>query len=136
MSDLKRRLDALFDKKVTKNVEATVRRVALDLLGTIKILTPVDTGRARSNWHLEVGVRDIVLVEPGGDLPADVSNYRIDKTIFISNNLPYIQALEDGHSQQAPKGMVKDAIATVKRRAKARTGFDGGSLRSRASGNV
>jgi hypothetical protein len=28
-------------------------------------------------------------------------------TIYIVNNLPYANALENGHSKQAPSGMVK-----------------------------
>ncbi len=34
-------------------------------------------------------------------------------TIWISNNLPYIVKLEEGHSQQAPQGMVALSIAEV-----------------------
>ena len=33
--------------------------------------------------------------------------------IWISNNLPYIETLKHGHSQQAPKGMVKLLIEEV-----------------------
>lgn len=39
-----------------------------------------------------------------------------DKTIYISNNLPYIVALEFGHSKQAPNGMVGVATANLKKK--------------------
>jgi hypothetical protein len=33
--------------------------------------------------------------------------------IWIYNNLPYIERLEFGHSQQAPLGMVRISIAEI-----------------------
>ncbi|PZQ46171.1 MAG: hypothetical protein DI551_05690 [Micavibrio aeruginosavorus] len=111
------RMDALYKRKVIATLERRVIYTALALLGQVKVLTPVKTGRARSNWHLDIGAPTFVIVEAKGDLIADVTDYKIDKTIFVSNNLPYIQRLEDGWSQQAPSGFVIDAIAYAKSRA-------------------
>lgn len=134
MSDLKRRLDKVYDRKVIKVHTDKVRRAALDLLGTIKVATPVGDpdlwknpappgyvgGAARSNWHLDIGTPTVRIVEPGQDLDASTAGYTIDKTIFISNNLPYIRRLNEGHSQQAPAGFVEDSIAAVKGRIRKR----------------
>ena len=116
MSDLHRRLMKLYDRKVVGTLEARVSKTALGLLGDLKILTPVDTGRARSNWHLDVGAPTVQLVEPGGDLPTDVSRYTVNQTIFISNNVPYIRRLNEGHSKQAPAGFVEDAVNNARSR--------------------
>ena len=39
------------------------------------------------------------------------SGSQLGDDIWISNNLPYIEALEEGHSQQAPHGMVALSLA-------------------------
>lgn len=36
-----------------------------------------------------------------------------DETIYIQNNLPYIKALEYGHSKQAANGMVGVTLANA-----------------------
>ena len=36
-----------------------------------------------------------------------------DTVWTIANNLPYVEALENGHSKQAPAGMVKLALLDV-----------------------
>ena len=36
-----------------------------------------------------------------------------EKVIFITNNLPYINALENGHSDQAPSGMLAVTLNEV-----------------------
>jgi hypothetical protein len=33
--------------------------------------------------------------------------------IFITSNLPYMEALENGHSGQAPNGMVRITVAEI-----------------------
>lgn len=39
---------------------------------------------------------------------------RVGHTIYVYNNVKYLQKLENGHSQQAPKGWVKRAIVSTK----------------------
>ena len=43
-----------------------------------------------------------------------VSGVKAGDTVYISNNLEYIQALNEGHSQQAPAGFVEKAVQAVK----------------------
>jgi len=92
------------------------QRVALDIDQRLVLATPVDTGRARSNWLAslgtprtdEVGTRDAqsAISEAAGviDQAADFP------VIYLSNNLPYIQRLNDGSSKQAPAAFVQTAI--------------------------
>jgi hypothetical protein len=51
--------------------------------------TPVDTGYAQSQWNIDFPNED---------------------TCVISNDCDYISFLEDGHSSQAPNGMVQIAL--------------------------
>ena len=57
-------------------------------------------------------------MERKGDATAQevpkLNNCKAEDTIYISNNLPYIRALEYGHSKQAPNGMVGTTIAGIK----------------------
>ncbi len=99
-----------------------VRKTSLGLLSGIVMDTPVDTGRARANWQTTIGApasgQVIAWNGPGGAASAaltegaarieDVSG---DVAIFLTNNVPYIEPLEFGHSRQAPGGMVRRNIA-------------------------
>lgn len=97
------------------------RGVAFELQEKIVERTPIDTGRAKASWRLNPNVAD-ASVEP--DLYGDKENpffasqalvvakgqqQKIPfgtKRIVISNNLHYIEKLENGGSRQAPVGMV------------------------------
>jgi hypothetical protein len=72
-------------------------------------------GQFRGNWQLGVDSK------PVGDLPgkidptgeqtvgeniARIPNHASRHTYYLVNNLPYAIALEEGHSSQAPAGMV------------------------------
>lgn len=43
---------------------------------------------------------------------AVIDRYNVERnsSIHITNNLPYIGALNDGHSKQAPAGFVRTAV--------------------------
>ena len=93
--------------------------LALTLHGKITLGHPVDTGRARASWNLAEGSIDMSVHPPvpkGTTVPPkQVSGAGISgrSVIYVTNSLPYIVPLEYGHSQQAPFGMVRKAIAEV-----------------------
>lgn len=98
------------------------RAATLDFFsGTVKD-TPVDTGRARGNWQTAVGVPidgEISRDDPSGaaaiaEIEAKTPEGAGQET-FMVNNLPYIDSLENGSSQQAPSGMVRRNLARVQR---------------------
>ena len=93
-------------------------------------MTPADTGRAQGNWFASLNgfseTRISDKTKPDLAQIESVTN-KIDSDVFyLINNLPYIGKLEfDGHSTQAPSGMVrvslenfnvmiKDSIANLK----------------------
>ena len=117
-----------FSAELTKWIDKTktdmtlvVRKIALDLFSRIVLKTPVKTGRARMNWHVSIGqIRDeLIALEAEysatgayqkalADATAEINSYNdAELAIFILNNLPYIERLEDGSSVQAPNGMVR-----------------------------
>ncbi len=77
---------------------------------------PVDTGRARAGWGLSIGSPSPKST-PEGQYAApsapDVSAIDGTQVVYLLNNVEYIGALEDGHSKQAPNGMVRLSILEV-----------------------
>ena len=120
MADFQQQLDAAYNKKVLDRLEKTVRAVALVVDAELVAATPVDTGRARSNWNPSLNVPDTTIQEPNQKKVIDpiVSAYKITDTILISNNLPYINRLNEGYSKQAPAGFVDLALQKGKRAVK------------------
>lgn len=113
-------------RSATKRIEDAhnkiTRAATLDFFsGTIKD-TPVDTGRARGNWQTAVGSAPQGVIErddKGGTAAiAEVEAKTpagAGQETFMANNLPYIDELENGSSQQAPSGMVRRNLARVQR---------------------
>jgi len=61
-------------------------------LSALVFSTPVDTGNARLGWH----------VEPNGEY-----------SVSLVNRVEYIEALEAGHSAQAPDGIIAMAMPMI-----------------------
>jgi len=120
LSDLHAKL-ALIAKQQEQLAQMIAQKVALDILSGVVLGTPVDTGRARGGWMVELGG-----AEPSGDgspdkggggaISAGASKIAAAKPfeqISIANNVPYIGRLNDGHSKQAPKEFIQKAIDRV-----------------------
>jgi len=94
------------------------RKIAFDIYSELVLTTPVDTGRARAGWAMDVRQGTY---KP----PLDGTAYRMPMPdipkgapwIIIYNNVEYIVPLNEGHSKQAPKRFVQRAIERVKRGA-------------------
>ena len=105
--------------------ELVTKKVAMDVLAAVVMETPVDTGRARGNWQASVSSpvdSTTDKVDKDGETTTYSETIKIDgmsvpqgQTIWITNNVPYIEMLEDGHSPKAPDGIVAPAIHSVRR---------------------
>jgi hypothetical protein len=87
--------------------------VAVEGLYKVQGRSPVKTGQFRDNWLHSVGGPDVTVQEgPGSALAAKSSRALAaypDTTfpsIWLQNNLPYAEPLEDGYSSQAPGGVL------------------------------
>jgi len=71
-------------------------------------------GRARSNWFLGDKLTDKTTDSTEGKdasyLVSAMPDKLMDNKTFFYNNLPYIEALEFGHSTQSPLGMVRVSL--------------------------
>lgn len=111
-----------FGKVTRVQAEKLFRKVILDLDTAIVLKTPVDTGRARSNWFPSVSVPSGALDENLADVSGGISISRaaaivtavkLGDIVWLTNNISYILDLENGTSQQAPNGMVALSILEV-----------------------
>jgi len=118
-SEFKIRIDDIANK-LEKNGVELVKKVALAVDQAVVLSTPVDTGRARSNWLVSVDNPEERTVETYGESSAskaisqgssEINSFgESNKAIYITNNLPYIQRLNDGYSAQAPAGFVEKSL--------------------------
>lgn len=103
---------------IVDNANRLTRRAALAVDAAVVLATPVDTGRARANWQVELGAPASGTVDPedqSGQAAIDkgkaqIEQYKGGSSINITNNLPYIERLNDGWSAQAPAGFVEKAV--------------------------
>lgn len=93
----------------------------------VVVASPVDRGTLRQNWHVTGGDPDEWMDEgltggSKGDKPDVRQEMQADEalrsadlfaTVYIQNNLPYAEAIENGHSKQAPEGMVAGALVAM-----------------------
>jgi hypothetical protein len=81
-------------------------------------MTPEDTGHAKSNWIPSVGTADrsvhgsqeAVSTSSQTTGLGELKTLKLGQPIFISNNVDYLEDLNDGSSRQAPAGFVEIAI--------------------------
>lgn len=124
LRDLSRKLDRLA-KTIPVNVRRNLKQTVLVIDQALVVSTPVDTGRARSNWIVGSGPSTAAIDAyfPGVDGATAQANVDaaikqaqafLDSNdisvIYISNNLDYIQYLNEGSSAQAPAGFIEAAV--------------------------
>jgi len=117
-----------FSKTLTETQFIRIlRKIGLQLLRAIVMRTPVDTGRARANWQVTINTDSIEsasdstdksggsTISKGSSVLGVLRNMSINQiqSIFISNNVEYIVDLENGHSGQAPRGMVYLSVRQI-----------------------
>lgn len=107
-----------FSELIDFEYSKTVKKTAIDIWGGIIRKTPVDEGFARAGWTISVNADPSF---PPGGSPSHIQQAKLDaldrepySLVVIANPVPYIVALENGHSkQQAPHGMVALTINEV-----------------------
>jgi hypothetical protein len=115
-----------FNRKVSKFAERIprekvplfIKKISLEALRRVVQKTPVDTGRARGGWQVtfnQPSKSPTGNTDPSGSGTISAGASKINQlnkpaAVFITNNVEYIIYLEDGTSDQAPKGMVAITI--------------------------
>lgn len=107
-----------FVDKARGNAEQVVRKVGIEMLRSVVLKSPVDTGRFRANWVVDFSGRGGLV--PGVDKSGvraistgtnEILRFQLGGVLWMMNSLPYARRLEYGWSQQAPGGMVRITVA-------------------------
>jgi hypothetical protein len=124
------RFNMAFEDKANK----VFRGVGLSMLSRVVMRTPVGNpsnwkvkkapkgyagGRLKANWQAEINAPakgEVSKIDANGGSTINkgfgkMAAANLGDSIYIVNNLPYAQAIENGHSRtQAPAGMVKVSV--------------------------
>ncbi|MFY0682614.1 MAG: HK97 gp10 family phage protein [Thalassovita sp.] len=120
-----------FVDKTEAKMDLAVRKIALELFSRVILRSPVDKGRFRANWQVAVGSIPSGILEledksgtaTVSKADAASAGLKAGDVIYLVNNLPYAQLLEDGSSKQAPAGMVGLSVQEFQQIAK-QVGFE------------
>ena len=111
-----------FAQNIPNQVTVMQKKIVLEALRRIVLRTPVDTGRARGNWQTAIArplTGQLETVDKAGHATITkglqaVSNLPPYSVVWLSNNLDYIEFLEEGSSRQAPEGMVAITVEELR----------------------
>lgn len=100
--------------------EKSVKALTLEVTANLIESTPVETGWARANWVPQIGSpyestdgsrSEVSASAQQSGIAAVATGYKITRgPVWVSNNVPYIGALNNGHSRQAPAAFIQAAI--------------------------
>lgn len=108
-----------FGEIVKQEADEVFQIVATEVGQSVINLTPVDTGRALSNWNAGINTPDDVYRETEDPLDSNTSarlasefkSLKFGDTAYITNATPHVPFLEYGSSKQAPNGMIRITLA-------------------------
>jgi hypothetical protein len=107
--------------ELTSDVSKEIRKLGILVDQAVVGATPFDTGRAKANWLMSINNPQTGTVDSGFDASGSYSlnlaqsvlaDYPANELpdLWIVNNLPYIQRLNEGWSQQAGSKYIETAI--------------------------
>lgn len=116
--DFAAQLEAFVDM-AKEDADKVFQAVATDVGASVINGTPIDTGRALSNWRAGINSPDDVYEETEDPLDskttirltAKFKGLKFGDTAFITNATPHIPFLEYGSSRQSPSGFVRITLA-------------------------
>jgi hypothetical protein len=123
-------LDAWLQKSVAQ-ARLKFIDVCLEAAEMVIEKTPVDTGFCRAMWSVSINAepmmapkarpaewKTLVATAAGAQAVAEITTgalaAQISDRVWIYNPVVYAPALEDGHSQQAPSGMVAVTVGFLR----------------------
>ena len=116
------------EDEINEALTNVVRDIGVNVVAELQETTPVDFGWARAGWWTDIGgnITEEPLQNPydtgerenaesiQSNTNSELLNYQLeDGQVAIYNNVPYINVLNDGHSDQEPAGFVQRSIEKV-----------------------
>ena len=91
-----------------EEIPLVVRATGIKALELVVKGTPVDTGHARANWQVSLDVpndtvldaRDKAGQKTVRDGTRNLARAKVEPHIFLTNNVPYIEVLDDGRVER------------------------------------
>lgn len=100
--------------QLKKQIATMAKALTLQIDANVRKATPVDTGHARANWVPSVGSPHSGEVQGGSAHDQGVTRvlaFKLeDGALYVSNAVPYVPRLNDGHSKQAPSLFIETAV--------------------------
>ncbi|MEQ1137573.1 HK97 gp10 family phage protein [Acinetobacter seifertii] len=98
-----------FSFEVEKQADEHVKKITMDTVQSLFVSSPVDTGAYRASHIVSVGSGDYGVRELSTNAVQDAAlqavKFKLGSLIYIQNNQPYAERLENGWSDQAPLGI-------------------------------
>ena len=101
------------DKKLRELPKAAARKLMVQVDARVVLSTPRDTGRAANNWVPSVARASDRVVVNRQDADAIFDKSAVGDSLYLTNNVPYITRLNEGHSKQAPVGFVQLTLRII-----------------------
>lgn len=110
---------AAFAKKAQGAQDRVLQGVVKEVGERLVQRTPVEFGEARANWQASINTPAATHtpdLDPSGqgaiaDIGRTAERAKFGDAVYVLNAAPHIKSLEDGHSKQAPAGMVAVTVA-------------------------
>lgn len=114
-------IDKFFTEEVEGQTLLVTQKLGMEALSRVVLRSPVDTGRFRGNWTVSINQPDGSMsdaVDPAGGATiakgaSAITGIREPRIVYVQNNLPYAERLENGWSKQAPAGVVAVTFAEL-----------------------
>ena len=114
-------IENLSERTMAK-IHKAMKVSTIQLFKSVIMMTPVDTGMARGNWQCTGNKEASGIIEEIRSesetikaMMDEVIKSSIQRGIFLTNNLDYIQKLEYGGSKQTPQGMVRVSLERIEK---------------------
>ncbi|EHU1920604.1 HK97 gp10 family phage protein [Acinetobacter baumannii] len=106
-----------FSFEVEKQADEHVKKITMDTVQSLVVSSPVDTGAYRASHIVSVGSGDYGVREPSTNAVQDAAiqavKFKLGSLIYIQNNQPYAERLENGWSDQAPQGIYSTTFTYI-----------------------
>lgn len=111
----KKLTDFSFD--VSKTAEDKVKKIAMEVVQSLVVSSPVDTGAYRASHIVSIGSGDYGIRGPETNAVQDAAiqavKFKLGNLIYIQNNKSYGPRLENGWSDQAPQGIYNTTFTFI-----------------------
>lgn len=106
-----------FSFEVEKKAEDDVKKMIMDTVQSLVVSSPVDTGAYRSSHIVSIGSGDFGVRGPEINAVQDAAiqavKFKLGNLVYIQNNKPYAERLENGWSDQAPQGIYSTTFTYI-----------------------